>query len=225
MSGEVPGPNNRRYRSELRTNQAAETRLRILDAAAERFAVAGYAGTSLADIARAAEVSVETVKLGGPKRRLLLAAFEHSFAGREGAESLAGHHPVVEITAETDNARYLAGIVHFVAESNRRSSLLWATLLSAAASDAVLGNELEGLQRRRRADMLVLVDELRRRGLVSADQSREALADAVSFILSPEGYNQLVIGACWNQPDYEAWIGRALLLISGDAGVTEGAGG
>lgn len=215
MSGENTRPRGRRYQSELRTSQAAATRFRILDAAAERFTVAGYTGTSLADVAQAAGVSVETVKLGGPKRRLLLNAFTHTFAGREGLESLASHGPVADITAELDNTRYLAGIAHFVAESNRRSSLLWTTLLSAAASDALLSNELDELQQRRRADMLVLVDELRSRGLADRAQARETIADTVSFILSPEGYNQLVLGAKWSQPDYEAWLTRTILLTCG----------
>lgn len=221
MSGDMSQPRNRSYHSELRASQAAETRLRILDAAAERFAVAGYAGTSLADIARAAGVSTETVKLGGPKRRLLLAAFEHSFAGSEGVDSLADHDPVAKITADTDNTRYLAGIVHFVAESNRRSSRLWTTLLSAATSDEALSGELDGLQHRRHADMLVLVDELSNRGLVSVATTREQLADAISFILSPEGYNQLVLGARWTQPDYEAWLMRAVRLLGNDTVSTE----
>lgn len=211
MSEENPRPRNRGYQSDLRTSQAAETRTRILNAAAERFSVTGYTGTSLADIANIAGVSVETVKLGGPKRRLLLDAFTHSFAGSEGLESLANHGPVAAITADIDNNRYLAGIAHFVAESNRRSSLLWTTLLSAAASDALLGKELDELQRRRRTDMLVLVDELRSRGLAAMAQPRETIADTISFVLSPEGYNQLVLGAGWNQPEYEAWLARTIL--------------
>ncbi|MGM7696705.1 TetR family transcriptional regulator [Microbacterium sp. A84] len=204
----------------MRTGQAAETRLRILDAAARQFAVAGYAGTSLADIAQAAGVSIETVKLSGPKRQLLLAAFEHSFAGSEGIDSLAAHEPVSQITADTDNTRYLAGIVHFVAESNRRSSLLWSALLSAAASDTILGTELAALQRRRHTDMLILVDELCSRRLAFVATSREQLADAVSFLLSPEGYNQLVLGACWSQVDYEAWLVRSVVLLADDASAT-----
>lgn len=215
MVGENSRPRRRGYQSDLRTSQAAATRSRILDAAAERFTVTGYTGTSLADIAQAAGVSVETVKLGGPKRRLLLNAFTHSFAGSEGLESLASHGPVAEITAEIDSTRYLAGIAHFVAESNRRSSILWTTLLSAATSDALLSDELDELQRRRRADMLVLVDELRARGLADMARSRETIADTVSFILSPEGYNQLVLGAKWSQPDYEAWLARTILLTCG----------
>jgi AcrR family transcriptional regulator len=213
MSGQESRPHNRRYHSEVRTNQAAATRSRILEAAAHLFTVAGYTGTSLADIAHAAGVSIETVKLGGPKHRLLLDAFTHRFAGSDDIASLASHGPVTEITAEIDNTRYLAGIVRFVAESNRRSSILWTTLLSVARSDTPLRKELDGLQQRRRADMLVLVDELRRRGLAETDQQRETIADTVSFLLSPEGYNQLVHGAGWSQPDYETWLARTILHV------------
>lgn len=220
MTGEAPQPRSRRYHSELRSHKAAETRVRILDAAGQLFAVRGYSGTSIADIARVAGVSIETAKLIGPKRRLLLGAFEQSFAGADGIDSLADHDPVSRITSDGDNARYLAGIVHFVAESNRRSSLLWSALLSAAASDTILDTELTELQRRRSADIRVLVDELRDRHLVSQSTSREHLAAGVSFLLSPEGYNQLVLGAGWSQADYEAWLRRSILLLAGVARTT-----
>lgn len=207
-------PRPRTYTSPLRDEQAADTRLRILDAAAQQFAESGYSGTSLMDIARAAGASVETVKLSGPKRELLLAAFEHSFSGSEGIHSLAKYGPVTEITADSDNERYLARIMHFVGESNKRSSLLWTALVSAAAADTQLRLRLDELQQRRRADILALVNELIRRGIASTDIPRETLADTVSFILSPEGYNQLVIEAGWSQSRYEAWLRRTVPLIA-----------
>lgn len=151
ISGEESWTGNRRYQSEMRASQAAATRSRMLAAATEQFADTGYTGTSLADIAQAAGVSVETVKLGWAKRHLLLDAFSHSFAGSDDIDSLANHGPVAEITAEIDNTRYLAGIVHFVAESNRRRSILWTTLLSAAMLNTLLRTELDGLHRRRTA--------------------------------------------------------------------------
>ncbi|MGO1537977.1 MAG: hypothetical protein ACTHZ9_10185 [Leucobacter sp.] len=153
------------------------------------------------------------MKLGGPKHRLLLDAFTHSFAGSDDIASLASHGTVTEITAEIDNTRYLAGIVHFVAESNRRSSILWTTLLSVARSDALLRTELDELQQRRRADILVLVDELRRRGLAQTPHPSATVADTISFIVSPEGYNQLVLDSGWNQPDYETWLARTILHV------------
>lgn len=220
MNSETSRPQSRKYTSELRASQTAATRRRILEAASGLFAAAGYVGTALADIARSAGVSVETVKLLGPKRDLLLAAFEHSFAGTDGINSLADHEPVAHVTANLDNSSYLAGIIQFVAESNQRSSLLWATLLSAAASDTVLSERLDSLQQRRRTDMYVFVDELRSRELISRTQPRDILADTISFILSPEGYNQLVHGARWSQPDYEAWLTRAILLLGSDSSPT-----
>ena len=72
------------YVSPLREAQAAQTRARILDAAVELFGANGYAGTSLAKIAQAVGVSVETVKQNGPKSALLLASFDRAFSGAEG---------------------------------------------------------------------------------------------------------------------------------------------
>lgn len=210
----------RAYNSALRTRQAAETRRRILEAAADRFAALGYAGASLSDIAKVAGVSVETVKLSGPKRDLLLAAFEQTFAGREGSDSLADHEPIQEITQTPDTDAYIAGLVSFVAEANRRSYRLWAALLGAAASDEVLAKALAALQQRRRADFLILVDTLAERGVAPeniSEQGREQLTDALSFLLSPEGYGQLVAEAGWDQERYEAWLVRGIRLQCGDA--------
>ncbi|GAA2834167.1 TetR family transcriptional regulator [Leucobacter komagatae] len=204
----------RKYSSPLRDEQAAETRLRIVRAAAKLFASAGYDGTSLADLAREAGVSLGTLKANGPKRDLLFAAFELSFAGAEGVDTLATHEPIAEITADSDNERYILGITHFVAESNRRSNQLWAALVSAATSDAAVHSTLGGLRSRRREDMLVLVDELRRRGMASAKAPRERQADALSFVLSPEGYSQLVTEAGWSHADYETWLRHTVLLAS-----------
>ena len=133
----------------------------------------------------------------------------------EGIESLATHAPVAEITADLDNARYLAGIMHFLAESNRRSSRLWTALVSAAVSDLELSTKLDGLQERRRADILVLVDELQNRGIATSSIPPETHADTLSFILSPEGYNQLVHDSGWSQEAYEGWLIRTVPALSG----------
>ena len=51
----------RRYRSTRRREQATETRARILRAAHDLFVTRGYGRTTIADVARAAGVAVETV--------------------------------------------------------------------------------------------------------------------------------------------------------------------
>ena len=58
---------NRGYVSRLRAQQAADTRDRVVRAAADLFAERGYAGTTLPEIGRRAGVSTETVQDHGPR--------------------------------------------------------------------------------------------------------------------------------------------------------------
>jgi AcrR family transcriptional regulator len=212
----------RGYQSPLRAEQAAATRRRILEAAAQCFAANGYAGTSLADIAREASVSVETVKLNGPKRGLLLAAFEQLFAGTEGQEGIRERDVGRRIVEIQDPDELLAAWVHFVAEANARAFALWRTLVSVGTSEPLVREALDAQQVRRRADFGAVVDlfEERRmlRAHVASDTERDRLADVLSFLASPEGYEQLVDGAGWSEHDYETWLAdavRDLVLRSG----------
>ncbi|WP_157000430.1 hypothetical protein [Leucobacter komagatae] len=136
-------------------------------------------------------------------------AAETSFTAVAGIDSLAAHAPVVEITADRDNARYLSEITHFVAESNRRSGRRRAALVPAVLSGPKLGAMLDEPQQRRCADILALVDELRARGLASSIVPRQTHADALSFILYPEGNEQLAHDTQWRQDAYESWLVRA----------------
>ncbi|MCS5732249.1 TetR/AcrR family transcriptional regulator [Herbiconiux daphne] len=199
----------RAYNSTLRAEQAASTRQRILDAAAACFARSGYAGTSLADIAGEAGVSVETVKLNGPKRELLLGAFEQAFSGSESRETIAESEVGREIRAVADDEEFVAGYIHFVAEANRRTSGLWASFLSAASSDPLVRESLDDLLARRRVDFRAAVAELERRGLIDPaidDDRRQELADAMSFLVSPESHEQLVGQSGWSMQHYESWL-------------------
>ena len=80
MMSDSPRP----YRSTLREQRAAATRLRVVRAAVELFSHQGYAATTFAQLARAAGVSVETVRKHGPKSALLRAALELASFGVEG---------------------------------------------------------------------------------------------------------------------------------------------
>ncbi len=199
----------RDYDSPLRTAQAAETRRRILAAAGNRFAADGYASTSLAQIAADAGVSPETVKLNGPKSALLLGSFDQAFTGSEGAGAIHEREEGARLSAAPDD-QLVAGFIAFVTGANSRIARLWPSLLTAAAGDAAVAEALAGLQQRRRSDFAAAVAQFRERGLLTRDTPDAELAAALSFLVSPESYTQLVLEYGWTEDAYRAWLADAI---------------
>lgn len=197
------------YVSPLREAQAAQTRRRILDAAAHAFRTSGYAGTSLPQIARDAGVSLETVKQNGPKAALLLAAFDYSFSGTED-DSPLHQRPSMEGMRNLPNEELLRGLATFIAQANSRVATLWPRLLEASLGDAAVGRRITVLQQNRRADMEEAIALFRQRGLCRSPRSDSDLAGALSFLISPESYQQLVLDAEWSFDAYSDWLVEAV---------------
>ena len=201
MSGSV----GRVYRSELRARQARETRARIIAAAGRLFAEQGYQATTIAAIARAAGVSSETVKTAASKAELLIAAFEVTFAGSEGAESLADTDVAADVMTLPDDV-FLDTVLAQITEANARGHRLWTVLLGAALSDERVDEVLTQILHRRAEDYRRLVHELVTRGLASPKRAVASTASALSFLLSPESYQQLVAQSGWSHEVYLAWL-------------------
>lgn len=199
----------RTYRSALRSEQAAATRRRVLEAAAASFAERGYHGSSLADIGVRAGVSTETVKANGPKRDLLLRAFEQAFAGVEGDAQIADGDAADALVAIADADAYLAGVAGFVAAANARTSVLWIEFLSAANTDDAVGRALADLLERRRADYRQLAQQLIDRGIAEPGAAPDRAAAILSFLWSPESHQQLVLQSGWDMDRYERWLADA----------------
>jgi len=209
----------RPYRSALRSAQAAETRVRVLTAAAVEFAARGYAGTSIPAIAAAAGVSPETVKLQGAKHELLLAAFELTFAGREGDDPIADDAAIQEVLATIPDDGLAAFFADTVAEFSARGAGLWAAFCAAARSDDAVAAAHRDLLDRRLEDHARIVDLFRTRGLVGSTRPRGELAAALAHLGSPEGYLLLVEDYGWSPARYREWLARATLdALAADEG-------
>lgn len=204
-----------RYTSPLREAQAAQTRLRVLDAAVAVFAERGYAGASLAKIAERAGVSVETVKLTGSKGALLLGAFERAFAGRELDGPIHASEEGAALLEFSDD-QLVAGLVAFVGAANARVAELWPRVLEAAAGDTDVAARLAQLQASRAEDMSQSIHHLRARGVCRSSRPDADLADALSYLLAPEGYTRLVRECGWSPERYRAWVTEAVerLILS-----------
>ncbi len=209
----------RAYSSDLRAEQASRTRDRVVRAAAAELAEHGYERTTLARVAERAGVSVETVKANGPKRALLLAAFEVTFAGSEGSESLAARPEGRAVVAADDPRAFLDGFVGLVATANERAAGLWSAFTTAARSDDAVQAELAALLDRRRADLRASVDLLATHGF-TLHGPRERAAETLSYLVAPESYAHFVLGAGWSRAAYRAWLRDAVVrLVAAPPGV------
>ncbi|MGC1194397.1 MAG: TetR/AcrR family transcriptional regulator [Candidatus Dormiibacterota bacterium] len=197
----------RGYASPLRTAQAAQTRQRILGAAGTCFASKGYSATTLTTIAGVAQVSVETVQAHGPKRALLLAAFEQAFALSEGQDSILDRPEMVEVAARlTDPVDFIRFACGFLAEAAERSSGLWLALYHASTSDPEIKEAFDGLSQRVRADTLRLVTMVADRGGLRSDRTPQRLADELDVLYLPSGYERLINNAGWTTHAYGDYL-------------------
>jgi AcrR family transcriptional regulator len=196
----------RAYRSQLRDEQAAATRARILDAAADLFGANGYAGTTMGAIAASAGVSVETVQGNGPKASLLLAAIERAAAGEEGQQGIIDRPIGREIAQEADPDRLAARFADMLAWSHRRTWALWRQFGAASASDETVRAAYDGLLGRMQADWRRTVADLDARGLVAPGLDREQLAITLWLLALPDTYQRLVIEAGWTTAAFKRWI-------------------
>ena len=208
-----PPPARRRYRSPLRSEQAALTRRRLLTAAAECFAGQGYAGTSLRAIADRAGVSVETVQLNGPKSDLLLAAFEQLFVGDEGRRSLLDRDVVAPILQITEPAEFVRAMVGFMAGANINSAALAMAFEAAALSDPKIAQALRDLGARARADARAAAALAKSIGGVSSGRSTEDVGDELWFVMRPPHFLQFTEILGWTAEQYRAWLLRSVQAL------------
>ncbi|AYF98149.1 TetR/AcrR family transcriptional regulator [Protaetiibacter intestinalis] len=197
---------SRAYSSPLRAAQAAQTRRRILEAAAELFARDGYAATSLARLAEASGVSLETVKANGPKSALILAAFDVTFTGEDGGATTIGEREIGARLLATPAEELLPAWVEFITGANERIARLWIALLDASMGDPAVAEGLERLQERRRKDFRDSMAGFRARGLARRPGDDEEFAAALQFLVSPSGYVQLVLDSGWSMTRYRDWL-------------------
>lgn len=135
-----------------RADAAARTRRRILQAAAELFSENGYGQTTLHAIADRAGVSVESVGLAGPKRRLAFAAFTMAFAGHGEAFPVSGEPAYVDLTQRMPLTQAIDEYLTLLVAAIARTYRLWNALRAAADADPRAAVMLEQLRAERRRE-------------------------------------------------------------------------
>lgn len=183
---------NRRYVAPRRAAAAAETRQRILRAARDLFVAHGWEGTAIAEIARRAEVSVDTVYASiGRKPVIICQVVDDALGEGRGPVPAEQRGYVVEVraaqTAEDKIATYAAALGRLMPTV---ASLL-LTLRDAGATDRDCARAWQEITERRARNMLLFAADLRVTGQVRRDLTDQAVADLVWATNSPEYYTLL----------------------------------
>lgn len=126
----------RPYRSARRREQAGETRQRIIRAAHDLFVSDGYGRTTIADVARAAGVAVETVYAAyRNKPTLLRQVWYATMRGDEEDIRLLDRPEIRAVLAEPDLATRLRAHAAVITPAFRRITPLFRALQGAATSE------------------------------------------------------------------------------------------
>jgi AcrR family transcriptional regulator len=194
----------RAYRSPIREKQAQQTRDAILDAAAQSFVDAGYAGTTMKDIAERVGVSVQSVHLFGPKASLLLAVVDRAIRDGDDMSSTgadSAFHAAVAARAKPEKLRRMRS---FIRDRMPQAAPVLRAFRDAASSDPAIAQAWRHHEARRYADVSTFVESCG--DLLRAGRTTQQAADVTwSAIVSPQVADMLIGGRGWTIDEYVDW--------------------
>lgn len=203
---------SRKYDSSRRQEQARQTRRDILLAAYDLFVEQGYARTTIADIARAAGVSAETVYSAfRNKPTLLHRAWDVTVGGDD--EDIVFHErpEVVAILSEPDLAKRLALHAAFSTKTARRITPLLLAMQAAAGAEPAAAEMLAEVGRQRLAGMTVIAREAAQTGqlAVTEEECRDFLWSMTDGTL----WHRLVNERRWPEERFIDWLARLWVSV------------
>lgn len=190
----------RAYDSSARQVAAEQARENVLDHASRLFLTGGYAATTVAAIAKAAGVSVETIyKAFGGKPGLVRAIRDRALAGAGPVH--AEQRSDAMQAAATDPREIFKAWAKLAAEVSPRVSPVLLLVRDAAAHDDELARLQDEMDASRLARMAQNAKTLTRFG-IDAAHARDVMWTATSPVL----FELLVLKRGWSIDRYSAFI-------------------
>jgi AcrR family transcriptional regulator len=176
-------------------------------AARDKFLEQGYGQTTIADIARAAGVSAETIYAAfRNKATLLHRAWDITVGGDE--EDIVFHQrpEVMAIRAEPDLARRFMMHARLSAGTAQRTAPFLLMVQAAAGAEPAAVAMLAEMDRQRLAGMTVLAAEAAQTGQLAV--SEEECRDVIWTMTDGMLWHRLVNDRGWSNERYSEWLGR-----------------
>jgi AcrR family transcriptional regulator len=200
----------RGYDSGQRRAQSEATRRRILDAARSLVVERGYRATTIAELARRAEVHVDTIyELVGRKPLILRELVEQAISGAGRPLDPLERDYVQQMRAEPDAGRKLEIYAAAMRGIHARLAPLFLALRDASSTDPPAAEVWKEISQRRASNMRLLAADLLETGQLRAELSVDEVADTIWVTNSPELHQLLVSDLGWSAERYEDWLADA----------------
>lgn len=197
-----------------RAEKARRTRQRMLDAANQLFTERGWTRTTVEDIARSAEVGVQTVYFTfGTKRALLKEVLDVAIAGDGDPIATLDRPWAQKVLAEPDPARQLALQAAGARRVLQRAAPVLGVVRGAAAADPELADLWHTNHQQRRTVQLRFAEALLTKtgGRLRDGHDTASAADIAFAVLGPETYDLLVSERGWTPARWERWAADTLV--------------
>ncbi len=187
-----------------RREQAARTRIRILDAAYRLLCAEGYEATTMQMVAEAAGVAVQTVYfVFGTKARLLTEVENRVVLGDAPLEQWRERPWVTQIQHETDPRKLLALFVDVDTDIKSRISPFTVALGSALPSDP---QSVAARNRGRDEFFGIVIDRLVALGALRDGVTPSHAMDVIRVINTVDAYADLTTRRGWTVAEWKAWL-------------------
>lgn len=207
----------RKYDSQLRVEQAAATRARIVAAARAVFLRKGYAASSIVAVAQEAQVSRETVyQAYGTKANLLKAVYDAAVVGDTDPVPVAERTAYGEMLADPDPHSALRTFGRLSADLVSRMGPI-LVLLQEGGNDPDLAELVATTREERLTSVRQLLIHLHGLAGRPSEAELERAVDVVWTLISPEVTLLLVNQRGWSAPEYGAWLGQTMGTLVLDA--------
>lgn len=189
-----------------RTQRAAETRGRILDAARELFITNGYGATNLQEVADRAGVAIQTIYfVFGNKRKLLKELVDVTIAGDDEPIVTMDRPWLREALASKTAEALLRAHVRGVGEVLHRVAAITDMVATAVASDAEIAQLWPDGERPRLQVQTTVAEAIVTKPDARAGITAETAADILFALLSPALYLLFVRERGWSTERWQQW--------------------
>jgi AcrR family transcriptional regulator len=209
----VTRPQVRSYDASGRRAQARANRERILQRARELFVQDGFAGTSVAAVARAAGVSAPTVFAAfGSKVNLLKEAAETTIVGDSEPVPMAQRPEMRYVHAGANAEQVLDRLADLIAERAGAVYPIFSVMYAAQDGYAEITELVQSTERQRLTGAAALARTVADRLDIDAPEKINELRDGIWAAMSIVHYELLVVKRSWPVERYRKWVRAALQI-------------